>query len=96
LICFISTKETLHYIYIYIYIYNIMYICRYIAVLSEDTIVDSDAIAVDFGKQVNTTVFGGALAILVVSTRERKKERGKEIKNYIYMICCVVFTLVVA
>ena len=39
----------------------------YFSVLSEDVIIDSDAIAIDFGKQVSGTVFGGALAILVVS-----------------------------
>jgi hypothetical protein len=36
-------------------------------VLSEDVIIDSDAIAIDFGKQVSSTAFGGVLAILVVS-----------------------------
>ena len=41
--------------------------CRYFAVLSEDVIIDSDAIAIDFGKQVSSTAFGGVLAILVVS-----------------------------
>lgn len=40
---------------------------RYFTVLSEDTIVDSDAIAIDFGKQVSSAAFGGVLAILVVS-----------------------------
>mmetsp|Transcript_23926 Transcript_23926/g.40700 ORF Transcript_23926/g.40700 Transcript_23926/m.40700 type:complete len:274 (-) Transcript_23926:215-1036(-) len=37
----------------------------YFAVLSDDIIIDSDAIAIDFGKQVSNSVFGGALAILV-------------------------------
>ena len=41
--------------------------CRYFAVLSEDVIIDSDAIAIDFGKRVSSTAFGGVLAILVVS-----------------------------
>lgn len=37
----------------------------YLAVLSQDTIIDSDAIAIDFGKQASGQIFGGALAILV-------------------------------
>ena len=39
----------------------------YFSVLTQDEIIDSDAIAIDFGKQVSTKIFGGILAICVVS-----------------------------